>query len=264
MAKKSKKYAKKRKKSRAGKVFFTFLLVALLVFLGLSVTVLFPISKINVKGESIYTAEQITDTSGIDEGDNIFLLGSNAKKRITTKLPYISDVKFKRYFPDRLVIVVSPAIEERCYNNGNEYFITDKNNKVLKIQNQPQDNLFNIKAAFDKNLKVADILKLTNESQKQTIDKVIAAAQNKGLSVTSVDVMDSINITLEVDGRFNVKLGDYTDMDGKLSHLVAMIEKIDDTATGDINLKTWSHEKPEGFFTAKSIKNEEISDQTEQ
>lgn len=257
MAKKTKKYAKKKKKSRAGKVLLSFLLVALIVFGALSVTVLFPIAKMTVKGESIYSAQQILDASGIDVGDNIFLLGSKAKQRIVTKLPYISEVKFKRYLPNGLAIVVTPATEDRCYYNGKEYFVTDKTNKVLNKTSQPPQNVFTIMASFDGNLKIADTLTLTKTEQRDTIDKVIEAAELKGLTVTSVDVRDSIDITLMVDNRFNVALGDYTDMEGKLSHLTAMIAEIDEGVTGNINLKSWSQDKPEGYFTAKSIENDD-------
>ena len=263
MPKKNKKYAKKRRKSRAGRVMLSFLLIALIIFGALSVTVLFPIAKINVKGESIYTQQQILDASGIDIGDNIFLLGSKARQRIISKLPYISTVKFKRYLPDGLVIVVTPAVEERCYYNGKTYVVTDKNNKVLNIVTEPQDNLFTIKAGFENDIKIADTLTLSKTEQEDTIKKILSATELKKLNVTSVDVRDSIDITLTVENRFNVRLGDYTDMEGKLAHLAAMIEEIDETATGDINLKSWSQDKPEGYFTAKSIEIDDNSEQNE-
>lgn len=255
MANKNKKYAKKKRKSRAGRTFISFLFIALLVFFVLSVTVLFPIAKISVKGESVYTQEQILEASGIDVGDNIFLLGTRAKQRITTKLPYISEVDFKRYLPDGLVVKVKPATEEYCYFNGKTCYVTDKNNKVLRKANEPDNKLFVIKASFKDNLKLADTLMLEKETQKETMAKILDATSQKELKVTSVDVMDNINIRLEVDNRFNVNLGDYTNVEGKLAQLVAMIDAIEEGQTGDINLKSWSPEKPEGYFTAKNIEN---------
>ncbi len=255
MPKAKKKYSKKKKKNRIGKTLISFLLIAVIVLFALSVTVLFPIAKIGVKGESVYSQNQILEASGIDVGDNIFLLGSRAKQRIAKKLPYISDVKFKRYLPDGIVICVTPAVEKNCYYNGKDYFITDENNKVLRKANQPQNDLFVIKASFDNNLKISDTLTLLKEEQIDTINKIMDATNQKKLNVTSVDVTDSINIKMTVDNRFDVSLGDYVDVDGKLAHLVAMIEKIDKGETGEINLKSWSVDKPEGYFTAKNIEN---------
>ncbi len=264
MPKKNKKHAKNRRKSRAGKIMLSFLLTALIVFGVLSVTVLFPISDIKVKGKSIYSAQQILDISGIDVGDNLFLLDSKAKSNIVTKLPYISSVKFKRELPDKLTIVVLPAVPERCYYNGNTYVVTDNNNKVLEKVSSVSNDLLTIKADFDNNIKIADTVSLTKEEQSNILAKILSEPALKDFKINSVDVKDSIDITVIIENRFNVRLGDYTDIEGKLAHLAAMIEKMDESATGDINLKSWSQDKPEGYFTAKSLNFAEEESPTEE
>ena len=250
------KYAKKmRSKKKHGfrKFILSFFIIVIITGAALCVTVLFPIAEISVQGESIYSMPEIIEASGIVPGDNMFLLGGNTSSRIVKKLPYIKSASYKRIFPDKLVIVVQATKAEKCYYNGEIYVITDDTGKILEISGNPTESLIQVRADFDGKIKVAHTMVLSNNTQKSSLDNILYNFKASGIKLDSVDVSDTLNIRLTVEGRFIAELGDYSELPGKLAHMKAMIGNIDKSATGVINLKSWTSEKTEGYFTNKNI-----------
>ena len=86
---------------------FLFLVVAAI---SLSLTVLFRISRIEVRNESIYTQEEILQACAISEGENLFLADvDGARGRIETQLPYTAQVTVERDFPSGITVTVGQA-----------------------------------------------------------------------------------------------------------------------------------------------------------
>lgn len=249
------KYKRKKRKSKAKKFFLLLFVLAIAAGFVYCVTFAFPIKKISVKGESIYSQEAIITASGIDIDDNIFLLGSNAKKRITEKLPYIKDVKFIRTFPDKITLKVMPDNAKKCYLCNDKYYLSDENNKILEKTDACPNGIFLVKADFGKNIKPGKKINFKEKNQKSTLDAVMAEFKKNKISIDSVDVSVLTDIKVKVDGRLIVYIGSSNSLENKVAHLKAMLGKIDNTTTGTINLKSWSKEKPEGYLTRKSIEN---------
>ena len=60
-----------------------------------------------VSGNRRYTEQEIIDSTGVEIGDNMFLLNKFAiSSQITAQLPYIETVSIRRSLPDTLVITV--------------------------------------------------------------------------------------------------------------------------------------------------------------
>lgn len=71
-----------------------FLVIVALVFI---MSVFFKVSRIEVKGNSIYTADEVIKASGIETGDNLFFInGIAAGSRVAVKLPYVDSVQINR------------------------------------------------------------------------------------------------------------------------------------------------------------------------
>ena len=77
-----------------------FLLICAALVLGMSV--FFRVAKVEVVGNSIYTAEEVVEASGIGTGDNLFFINRfSAASRIFSKLPYVDKAKVTRALPNR-------------------------------------------------------------------------------------------------------------------------------------------------------------------
>ena len=84
-----------------------FLVIVAIIFV---MSVFFKITKIEVSGNSLYSAEEIIAASGIEEGDNLFFVNRIAAgSRVVVKLPYVDSVKISRGLPNRVTIEVTES-----------------------------------------------------------------------------------------------------------------------------------------------------------
>ena len=102
--------AAERRRRRRRRMFFFYIFLFLAVIgtaVTLSLTVLFRVERIEVRGESRYSAEQIMQASGLETGGNLFLTDTGAAAAAIEKaLPYIGEAKVSRVLPSELSISV--------------------------------------------------------------------------------------------------------------------------------------------------------------
>ena len=252
----NKRRAQRRKKIRKKRlrIFFAFTLItAVAVMVVLSLTVLFPVKKVTASGSKLYSSEQISKASGINETCNIFTLPvREAEKNIRNILPYVDTVKIKRSLPDTVKIEVTDATEYACYQIGNDYYAVSKRGYVLnKYSEQPQDTFLitcngvkcttGSKVSFEK------------QSTEQLLESLKSKLENYGITINAIDISEEYNIRLAVENRFEVVLGGSTDIDKKLAHLDSMIKNISPERSGKIDLSMWTAAKSEGTFTESKV-----------
>ena len=124
---------RQREKQKRLRIFYPILvLFVLAVGLVLSFTVFFHLNKVEVRGYSIYSENEVVSVSGVKEGDNLFLINQGkVKEHITEKLPYIGDVQVKLALPNKLIITVFETSVKCAVDNKSEYVLLDENAKVL-------------------------------------------------------------------------------------------------------------------------------------
>lgn len=230
-------------------IFFIFFTVLMLcVGITLSLTVFFPIEKINVSGSKIYTAEEIIQYSGIDIGDNIFTVSKkNAENSLKSAKPYVESIEIKRDLPGTLNITVKDAVEFACYNIGGRYYTVSDSGWVLNETLEPPENLVEIVTDSAK-CKAGSEITFSDEKIKEIIDEISAELEAEKLTVNKIDVTDTVSISLKIEGRFDVDLGTSNNMTEKIRHLAGMVEYLDPEKTGSINLSIWTSDRPEAAF----------------
>ena len=108
----------------------TFFLVIVAIILVMSV--FFKITKIEVRGNSLYSAEEIIAASGIEEGDNLFFINRIAAgSRVVVKLPYVDSVKINRGLPNLITIEVTESNAVGCIAVGEELWSVSSSGKFL-------------------------------------------------------------------------------------------------------------------------------------
>lgn len=127
-----------RQKTR-NKALSIILLVALGVVIAviLSLTVFFKVTAVEVDAsKSQYSAAQIRDASGIEQGDSLFLLDrEKAVDRISTKLPYTGEIIVKRSFPSKVKVFVEDSTVTSAVKYNDKYIVLNESNKVLATAN---------------------------------------------------------------------------------------------------------------------------------
>ena len=91
----------------AGRLVIMLALVAAVVF---GVAVFFKVSRVEVQGNSLYSAEQVVQASGIEVGDNLLTLNkATVAGNIITQLPYVEKVSVGRSMPDAVILEVQES-----------------------------------------------------------------------------------------------------------------------------------------------------------
>ena len=70
-----------------------------------ALTLFFKVDQVVVSGNSRYSAEEIIEVSGVEQGDNLILMDKyHIAEKLYTELPYITEVRINRKLPDVLMV----------------------------------------------------------------------------------------------------------------------------------------------------------------
>jgi len=252
---KKRKERQKKLRKRRLKIFFTFfVIIALITGVILSLTILFPIKRINAKGSKIYTSSQIVDNCGVNVGDNLFTASSEEVLKFLKKsLPYVETVKFERTLPDTLNIMVTDAKEYACYNVGKKYFTVSKEGWTLNSYDKKPKNVIVIISDKVK-CKVGSKAEFKEGFSHLEVGEIIDLLTRYKFNVNHIDITDTASLKVKIENRFIVDFGKTVDLEYKIKHLNSMLKEIDKKATGKIDLSMWNSQNTQGTFVQTDIK----------
>lgn len=244
---------KKRRKRRLLVGFFVFMFTALSVAAVLSITILFPVKNVKANGSKLYTEEQIIKSSGITEENNLFTLSAEAvTENLVRNLPYVDNVKLERKLPDTILIIVKDATEYASFFDDDVYYVMSRGGRVVNAYTDQPENTFLIEGCKAK-CKVGQLAQFDDEKNQKIIFDLAEKLEKENIFINKINISDKYNITLTVEGRFNVILGSESNAENKIAQLGAMIENMDKNATGRIDLSIWTEENRKGSFVAGDI-----------
>ncbi|MBQ9066273.1 MAG: FtsQ-type POTRA domain-containing protein [Clostridia bacterium] len=164
----------RERQRRRKRLLIELLLIALVVAVGivLSLTVFFHISNVTVTGQTQYAKDRIVAASGINTGDNLFLVKKEkVQERILEELPFTGTVNVKRSFPNTIVLEVQDADITTAVQYRNNYFLLGKDGKVLaRAQDSGDMNRIIVEQA-KKRQDLAAAQKAKEAAQKTTTKK---------------------------------------------------------------------------------------------
>ena len=101
---------RRRGRGRFGGLYKLLSVLIILLALGIGCVAFFRVNEVTVSGNSRYTAQEIAEASGVEKGDNLFLVNrSQTVANILKKLPYIERGAVVVHPPDRLELKVVEA-----------------------------------------------------------------------------------------------------------------------------------------------------------
>lgn len=233
---------------------------AIVLAVVLAMSVFFKVENIEVSGVSNYTPWEISQASGITEGDHLMSFGvAGAAAKIQAKLPYVSKVRIGIRLPNTVLIQVTEVPVAYGVQDQNEnWWKVSSDGRVL--EQAPADELDGLCKVLGVQLMFAQVGETAEafETQSAGVDgdgnvipvtvtvaqklekalEVMKMLESCGIigEVTSIDVTQVLDIQMWYAQRFQVKLGDSTDLEFKIASMKSAIGQLDQYESGVLDV----------------------------
>ena len=242
--------------------------VAVVLAMVMALSVFFKVETITISGAEKYSAWQVRDASGIEEGDNLLTFSiPRASGQIIAKLSYVDKVRIGIKLPD----TVNIYIEERdvayaIKDTAGSWWLMSSDGKILEQANSAlsrthtqvlgvtvENPVENERATATEELPTE-----TNESG-ELIPVTVTGAQRLSAALqilkaleaneivgdaASVDVTRLDDVILWYGTQYQVNLGDTEKMEYKIACMVDTILQLSDYQTGvlDVSFNNWENQ----------------------
>ena len=242
----------------------TVLAVAAAFVMGLSV--FFKVKVVQVSGADTYSAYAIQQASGIKEGDNLLTFGrARASGLITANLPYINSVRIGIKLPDTVNIEVEEVDVAYSIQSGDgDWWLITSGGKVVKqipgstaknytkimgVQvEKPEVNheITAVEAAPDPSEETKEQkpgvaeppVTVTGAMKLKAVLQILRALEDNDIvgDAATVNVENLEKIELWYGQRYQVNLGDASNLDYKIACMVDVILQFEDYQTGMLDI----------------------------
>lgn len=235
---------KRRNRGRFGFLYKFLSLVIILVVVGAGCVVFFRVEEVTVAGESKYTAGEIVAASGIERGDNLFLLNrSQTARNIISHLPYVDEVSIRHVLPDGVAITVTERTPVAVIQGaeGGRWIMDAKGQLLEQASSHGQSGLAQITglAALLPTVGTKVAVEDAQSLRLESLMGLLQALTEQGVmeKVSAID-LSTANILMTYDGRFEVKMPMNTDFAYKVRALEATLAsgQIQSNESGTIDL----------------------------
>lgn len=243
------KHQRKNRRVRFGWLYGVISALLILAAVVGGCIVFFRVDTIEVQGNSRYTQQEIVEASGVQQGDNMFLLNKfEIIDKMLGQLTYLDDVTIRRGLPSTLKINVTECTVAGVVRNGDtgEWWLVSSGGKLLERRDAAGDEMqitgLTLAAPSEG---TALAVKEDQQSQSQALLELLAALDSRGLLpyVESIDVGSASTVTMEYAGRLTVKMKVAADFDYDVRVLATVMEEYveskweaEDTGTLDMTL----------------------------
>lgn len=221
------------------------LLVLFILIFGISV--FFRVTGIEVTGSSRYTADEIIAASGVETGDNLFLIDSDAAARkIKSAMPYISTVRVDRRIPGTAVLEITEGVALGAIQSGSDYWKVDSEGRILERTD------YSGSAGL---IRISGVTLLSpKEGQKAAVDPafetqlaymidVLTAIHTSGIGpdVSALDMTNISLITMTYKTTVTIRMGGGDNAEFKIERMLDVYEKQDAGFKGTIDVSKDDH-----------------------
>lgn len=247
-----------RKRKRRRNIILGVILTLLILIVGvvLSLTVFFHVSAITVTGDEIYSSEEVVAASGINMGENMFLM--NAKKvakSIEETLPYVEKVTVKRSPSGEIQLILKAATANAAVEKDGAFLLLSEKGKLLEENATTlNEGMILLSGVEIKQAVLGQTIEFAAEDTLEIFQQffeIIHTAELTG--ITELDLTDKTNIKAVYADRVTLKLGMLQDLSDKMSFIKETLmrnEKSTPEFRGEIDFtipkKAFLHPETEG------------------
>jgi cell division protein FtsQ len=166
----------------------------------------YTLNEIDIEPRDHFTEHIIEQAAGLKIGQNLWTLNLPQIARDLEKLPYVSNAKVERHFPDRLSILIHervPVVKIAGINSDlgtREMFYLDRDCIVLKPRDgEPAQPMPEIIGLTDAELEVQPGMKLDQPSlvgALQILDAIDHTKLHTTIDVRTIDLSNPLSITM--------------------------------------------------------------------
>ena len=236
------KNRRRRARGRFGPLLRLLSVLLTAVVIVAALTLFFKVENVSVSGNDRYTAEEIIAVCGVEQGDNLVLLDKYAiAQRLYTQLPYITNVRINRSFPDGLNVVVTETHASLAIESGGAWWLVSRDGKIVDVTDEAGvQGYVLLRGMSVQEAQIGTQLSLAAQSAMTTqrlIEMVAKLSERNMLEKTqSIDASDHEILVIQYDGRFDVELYYDADLDFKLDCLRAAVNELEPNETGIIRM----------------------------
>ena len=238
-----------RKRNRQGRENQTGFLGKLLIMLALvaaivlGVAIFFQVNDVQVQGNRIYSAEQVIEASGLENGDNLLMVNrASVVGNVQAQLPYVQKVSVGRILPDTVVIrvqeseiagIVEADVGRKWYVNAEGRILGSSldgfQGQIIELTG------FTVTAPVTGQRAVASV---EMEENMEAALLVLAEMEGSGLieQVTGINAEKNYDIHLYCGEQYDILLGGTDQLDYKVWYLQGVLEQLQPYQAGIIDL----------------------------
>lgn len=233
------------RRRRGGGFAFLYKLLSMLLICGAIVaalTLFFRVETVLVRGQQRYTEEQVREATGIQSGDNLYLMNKNAVvESLLTQLPYIETIQIDRKLPDTILVEISECgMPLALVQDGRAWLISPRG-KIVDSLEKP-DGYGVISGCRLLSPTVGTPLLMTEEDalRQTSLLSLLAALEDADMleDVHAIRMEEPDYLAMDYTERFTVRIPYGADYPYKLRFLQAVIadEKIQDNMVGTFDM----------------------------
>lgn len=237
------------RRHRRGSFGFLYKVLSMLVICAAiiaALTLFFRVDTIIVTGQQRYTEEEVTEATGVVQGDNLFLLNKYAvANEIIAKLPYIEEIRINRKLPDTLLVEVRECGEPLAIVQDGVAWLVSPNGKIVEqAETTAAEGRITVDGCQLLAPTVGTPFALATEYalQQQSLLELLDALESAGMlaEVEGISLEDLSILTMDYGQRFRVEMPYGADYPRKLRALQAVIDNLETNQTGIVQL-TWDN-----------------------
>ena len=220
----NKEKAVKNQHKRASKVIFILgIIIAAVLILALVTSIIllfFPVSEIEVVGDSRYNYSDIIESSEIENGDRLYFLDKEeAQEKILNSHPYLKSVTINSYFPNRVKIEIEEFEDIYLVPHTDGYCYVNSNFEILEIISEaPEYERFSgifIKLEKCAEGNIGDIYESEDTKRASDLIEIIRKYGFYG-DLNIVDVRNKYDNAFVVANKYKFVVGAMTDISDKM------------------------------------------------
>ncbi len=209
------------------------------------------VQEIVVEGDTRYSAETIIETSGLYVGQSLFGVNKvQAHDLLKEQLPYLDTVEIGNKSPFTLRIRVTEEPVMGAVKVKKTWYILGENNKALEhiTKGDPPKGTLKIVGATLENQEVGE--SLLDERSLRVCQTLVTAAEQYGLEgMTTIDMTDKTKVSLLINQRLKVILGNETNMPTQIEMLADTLPTLYDNngkkVEGELDMTSYADDDPD-------------------
>ena len=209
----------------------------------LAVNIFFEISDIQVEGNVIYSAGEITEASGLHPGDSGLLsLRSFAARRIRSSLPGVTAARISLVVPDQLVITVKETTAVAVLKTEGGVLLLSQDCQAVSGFRGDESELLQIRGITPLETQVGQTLRVSDaESTKLSYLKemlTLIGEKDMRLDVQDLDFSNVSDLHFRYLDRFTVRMGRQEKLAEKLDLLERIVDNLGAGDRGTLDMST--------------------------